>query len=132
MFQLSNGLRDYFLSYRVHRQTDRHTDRQTHIHTDKHEYSIVAVDKPQLIMRMCSPPQPAAVGGRLSEFVEGWKNRTNDPYVLSIVAKRYRVSFTSPPLLRETHWEIRYPQGREHQMVVKVTSVVLAGGLGRI
>ena len=34
------------------RQTDRHThtqlDKQTDRHTDKHEYSIVAVDKPQL------------------------------------------------------------------------------------
>ena len=27
---------------------DRHTDRQTHRHTDNNEYSIVAVDKPQL------------------------------------------------------------------------------------
>ena len=31
------------------------------------------------------PPQPAPVGGRLSEFVEGWKRITNDLYVLSIV-----------------------------------------------
>ena len=31
-----------FFSYRVHRQT--HT--QQHRHTDGHEYSIVAVDKP--------------------------------------------------------------------------------------
>ena len=34
------------------RQTDSNTDTQTHRqtdrHTDKHEYSIVAVDKPQL------------------------------------------------------------------------------------
>ena len=47
-----------FLSYRVHRQTDRHTDRQldtctdrqTARHTDRltdgHEYSIFVVDKP--------------------------------------------------------------------------------------
>ena len=43
---------NYFLSYRAY----RHTDRQTHRHTDTHtdtqthadEYSIVAVDKPQL------------------------------------------------------------------------------------
>ena len=41
-------------------------------------------------MRVYSPPQPAAVGGRLSEFVEGWKLITSDPYVLSIVAKGYR------------------------------------------
>ena len=42
--QVSSGINHYFLSYRVHRQTHRHTDR----HTDGHEYSIVAVDKPQL------------------------------------------------------------------------------------
>ena len=50
------------------------------------------------------------VGGRLSNFVEGWKRITNDPYVLSIVAKGYRHRFTSPPLLRQTPWEIRSPQ----------------------
>ena len=33
-----------FLSYRVHRQTHS----KTHRRTDGHEYSIVAVDKPQL------------------------------------------------------------------------------------
>ena len=27
-------------------------------------------------MKMCSPPEPAAVGGRLSEFVEGWNERS--------------------------------------------------------
>ena len=59
------------------------------------------------------PPQPAAVGGRLSEFVEGWKRITNDPYVLSIVARWYRLRFMSAPLLRETSWEIRSPQGCE-------------------
>ena len=35
---------------------------------------------------------------------------TNDPYVLSIVAKGYKLRFTSPPLLRQTPWEIRSPQ----------------------
>ena len=63
-------------------------------------------------MRMCSL-QPAPVGGRLSEFVEGWKHITNDPFVLSIVTKGYRLRFTSPPLLRETPWEIRSPQEPE-------------------
>ena len=48
------------------------------------------------------PPQVSPVGGRLSNFVEGWKRITNDPYVLSIVAKGYRLRFTSPPLLRQT------------------------------
>ena len=56
------------------------------------------------------PPQVTPVGGRLSNFVEGWKRITNDPYVLSIVAKEYRLRFTSPPLLRQTAWEIRSPQ----------------------
>ena len=27
------------------------------------------------------PPQPVPVGGRLCQFVEGWKRITNDPYV---------------------------------------------------
>ena len=57
------------------------------------------------------PPQITPVGGRLSNFVEGWKRITNDPYVLSIVAKAYRLRFTSPPLLRQTPWEMRSPQG---------------------
>ena len=56
------------------------------------------------------PPKITPVGGRLSNFVEGWKRITNDPYVLSIVAKGYRLPFTSPPLLRQTPWEIRSPQ----------------------
>ena len=59
------------------------------------------------------PPQITPVGGRLSNFVEGWKRITNDPYVLSIVAKGYRLRFTSPPLLRQIIWEIRSPQGPE-------------------
>ena len=43
-----------FFSYRVHRHTHTQTERQTDRHkrrdrhTDGHEYSIVAVDKPQL------------------------------------------------------------------------------------
>ena len=56
------------------------------------------------------PPQVSPVGGRLSNLVEGWKRITNDPYVLSIVAKGYRLRFTSPPFLRQTPWEIRSPQ----------------------
>ena len=56
------------------------------------------------------PPQVSPVGGRLSNFVEGWKRITNDPYVLSIVAKGYRLRFTSIPLLRQIPWEIRSPQ----------------------
>ena len=56
------------------------------------------------------PPQITPVGERLSKFVEGWKHITNDPSVLSIVAKGYRLRFTSPPLLRQTPWEISSPQ----------------------
>ena len=56
------------------------------------------------------PQQVTPVGGRLSNFVEGWKRMTNDPYILSIVAKGYKLHFTSPPLLRQTPWEIRSPQ----------------------
>ena len=59
------------------------------------------------------PPQMTPVGGRLSNFVEGWERITNDPYVLSIVAKEYWLRFTSPPLLSQTPWEIRSPQGPE-------------------
>ena len=62
-------------------------------------------------MRVCSPPQITPVRGRLNNFVEGCKRITNDPYVLSIVAKRCRLCFTSPPLLRQTLWEIRSSQG---------------------
>ena len=40
-FQVLNGLNHYFLVI-------VYTDRQTDTHTDGHEYSIVAVDKPQL------------------------------------------------------------------------------------
>ena len=59
------------------------------------------------------PPQMTKVGGRLSNFVEGWKHITNDPCVLSIVTKGYRLCFTSPPLLRQSPFKIRSPQGKE-------------------
>ena len=39
------------------------------------------------------PPQVSPVGGRLSNFVEGWKRIANNPYVLSIVAKVVQTSF---------------------------------------
>ena len=42
------------------------------------------------------PPQSVPVGGRLCQFVEGWKRITNDPFVLSIAAKEYRLRFMSP------------------------------------
>ena len=59
------------------------------------------------------PPQATPVRGRLSKFVEGWKHITNDTYVLSIIAKGYRLHFTNPPLLRQNPWEISSPQGLE-------------------
>ena len=43
--QVLCGLNHYFFCYRVHRQTHRHTDGD--------EYSIVAVDKPQLLLEFC-------------------------------------------------------------------------------
>ena len=36
-------------------------------------------------------PQPLLFGGRLCQFLVGWKRITNDPYVLSIVTKGYRL-----------------------------------------
>ena len=65
------------------------------------------------------PPQMTPVGGRLSNFVEGWKFIMNDPYILSIIAKGYRLRFTSPPLLRQTPWEIRSPQGPEEILGIR-------------
>ena len=56
-------------------------------------------------------PQITPVRGRLSNFVERWKCITNNPYVPSIIAKGYRLRFMSPPLLRQSPWEIRSPQG---------------------
>ena len=52
------------------------------------------------------PPQPTPVDGNLSQFVEGWKSVTNDPYVLSSVAKGYRHCFMSPSLLCKTPYKI--------------------------
>ena len=45
--KVSSGLNHYFFELSF-TQTDTHTDTQTDRHTDGHEYSIVAVDKPQL------------------------------------------------------------------------------------
>ena len=52
------------------------------------------------------PAQPVPIGGRLSQFAEGWKLITNNSYILSIVAKEYRLHFMRPPLLRRTPCEI--------------------------
>ena len=40
------------------------------------------------------PPTISASRERLCQFVEGRKRITNDPYVLSIIAKGYRLLFT--------------------------------------
>ena len=53
-------------------------------------------------MRVSSPHNLCHSGGRLCHFVEGWKHIMNDPYVLSIIAKGYRLCFTSPSLLLQT------------------------------
>ena len=57
--------------------------------------------------------QSVPVGGPVCQFVERWKRITNDPYELSSVAKGYRLRFTSPPLLFQTPWEIRFPKGSQ-------------------
>ena len=57
------------------------------------------------------PPQSVPVRARLCELVEGWKHITNDPYVLSIVTKFYRLHFMSPPLHLKIPREIRSLQG---------------------
>ena len=67
------------------------------------------------------PPQIIPVGEILRNLVEGWKRITNDPYVLSIVAKGYRLRFTSPPLLCQTPWEIRSPQDPQEIMREQIT-----------
>ena len=54
------------------------------------------------------PPQSIPVK---HDCVSLWKWITNDPFVSSIVAKGYRLRFMSPPLLLQTPWEIRFPQG---------------------
>ena len=57
------------------------------------------------------PPQITKVGGRLSNFVEGWKRITNDPYV-KYRSQGVQISFykSSPS---PSPWEIRSPQGPE-------------------
>ena len=69
--------------------------------------SVSSDSKKRKVESQDDAPQPprkpmTPVGGRLSSFVEGWKRVTNDPCVLSIVAKGYRLRFMSPPLLRQT------------------------------
>ena len=48
------------------------------------------------------PQLSVPVGGRLFQFVKGWKRITNGPWMLIILAKGYRLRFTSPPLLPKT------------------------------
>ena len=55
----------------------------TNIHVESKGIRVTGRNKGML------PPQPVPVGGQLCQFVEGWKRITNDPYVLSIVAKGY-------------------------------------------
>ena len=63
-------------------------------------------------MRACFPHNQFQ-SSRLCQFMEGWKRITNDPFVSSVIAKGYRLRFTSPPLLLQTPWEIRFPQGTQ-------------------
>ena len=54
---------------------------------------------------------PPTISAR--QFVEGWKCITNDPYMLSIVAKGYRYNFTSP----RPHGKYDLPGAPEDSMV---------------
>ena len=63
-------------------------------------------------MRACFPHNQFQSSTTVSVY-GGWKCITNDPFVSSIVAKGYRLRFTSPPLLLQTPWEIRFPQGTQ-------------------
>ena len=79
------------------------------------------------------PPQSLPVRGRLCLFVEGWKRITNDPYVLSILAKGYRCFTMSPPLLLKAPWEIRSPkspqkiQGMREQISLMLQKNAITG-----
>ena len=54
-------------------------------------------------MKACAPPPHNQFqSGDDCQFVEGWKRITNDPFVLSIIAKGYRLRFTSPTLLLDS------------------------------
>ena len=72
-------------------------------------------------MRACPPTITISAGrGGLLHFVEGWKHIMNNPYVLSIIAKGYRLRFKSPPLLLKTPWEKRLPQGQGSQKIQRM------------
>ena len=72
----------------------------TNVYVDRGSLNVTRKNEGML------PLQAVPIGGRLCQFVEGWKRITNDPYVLSIVG--YILRFT--PLL-QTPWEIRFPKG---------------------
>ena len=89
----------------VRRDLDSLLDEEFSVDLDNEAVLKEKQARSEILDKIVSP-----VGGRLSNFVEGWKRITNDPYILSIVAKGYRLRFTSPPLLRQIPWEIRSPQ----------------------
>ena len=74
---------------------------------------LILFENPSIIFERTRIKVIIPVGGRLSDFVEGWKRIMKDPYVLSIVAQGYRLRFMSPPLHCHTPWEIRFPQDLE-------------------
>ena len=78
------------------------------------------------------PPQSVPVAGRLCQFLEGWKRITNGPFVFSIVAKGYRLRFTSPPILLQTPWEIQSPQGTQKIQGMRISLVLQKNPISEI
>ena len=73
-------------------------------------------------MGACPPPPPPhdqyQLGTTICHFVEGWKHITNDPFVFkSVVAKGYRLRFTSRPLLLKTSWEVDLQDAYFHVLI---------------
>ena len=63
-------------------------------------------------MRACSHQNKCQVRDNYASLWRGGSIHciTNDPYVLSIVAKEYRLCYTIPPFLLKAAWEIKPPQ----------------------
>ena len=59
---------------------------------------------PRRLQEGCSQRETERVCGGVEAYNERF---------LCIISKGYRLRFTSPPLLRETPWEIQSPQGRK-------------------
>ena len=55
----------------------------------------------------CAPPTSISSRRETEQLCGGVETYYERSFILSIVAKGYRLRFTSPPLLRQTPWEIR-------------------------